>query len=143
MIMHENRLLLRNKKRKDVFLDLTPLIDVVFLLLIFFMVSTSFEKTHWLDVQLPSVDEENKKAQSADKQIIIGIDAVGHYHVNEKTLGAQTAQQLKQYLQSQTNSDTVIIIQGDKNAPHGAVVQLLDVLGQLKMTQVHMAAVQG
>jgi biopolymer transport protein ExbD len=137
--MNKSRLL--RKEIDDLRLDLTPLIDVVFLLLIFFMVSTSFETTHWLDVTLPGIDANNPAADVEIKPFIVGVDGAGHYHMNEKDLGMMDAQQLKKYLSAQINADAIVVIHGEEQAPHGAVIRLLDVLGQLNITQVQMAGV--
>jgi len=72
---------LKPERREEIDLNLTPLIDVVFLLLIFFMVSTTFEKTSKLKIDLP---EASPKAQlQPDKKIVIGIDAKGRFYINE------------------------------------------------------------
>lgn len=120
-------------------LDLTPLIDVVFLLLIFFMLSTSFDKVQWLDLQLPHI-EEQEQTTDINKPFVIGIDAQGALHMNEKNIGIKDNAQLKKYLQQYITQDSVVVIHGDAKAPHASLMQLLEVLGKLKVTQLHLAA---
>lgn len=131
------------RKKTEVHLDLTPLIDVVFLLLIFFMVSTSFEKTHWLDLTLPEVDETTQEAVADTKQIVIAVDERGQYFVNDDQSVINTVEELREKLAKLANADSVIVIHGDASAPHGAVIQLLDILGQLKVVNIHVTAVEG
>ena len=75
---------LKPDHRDEIDLNLTPLIDVVFLLLIFFMVSTTFEQQSKLKVDLPEASSQAVK-QEANK-IVIGIDAKGHFFINDRQL---------------------------------------------------------
>lgn len=124
----------------DIHLDLTPLIDVVFLLLIFFMLSANFDQTNWLDVQLPSIDE-NEIAKTDAAPFVIGIDAGGALHMNEKNIGNLNNEALKKYLTEHLPQNPVVVVHGDAKAPHERLVQLLEVLGQLKIKELHIAAV--
>ncbi len=121
-------------------LDLTPLIDVVFLLLIFFMLSTSFEKNQWLDVQLPSLESVAVNEQAPHDPFIIGIDAQGNLLLNEKNIGTPTHAQLKEALTQHLPPDPIVVIHGDALSPHASLVQLLEVLGQLNVAQLQIAA---
>lgn len=125
----------------DLSLDLTPLIDVVFLLLIFFMLSASFDETQWLEVQLPNIDEKEQISEQNNEPFVIGIDPDGQLKMNEQTIGKLDNAALKQYLTEHLPKDPVVVIHGDAKAPHASLVQLLDVLGQLKVKQLHIAAI--
>ncbi len=127
------------RNNQELSLDLTPLIDVVFLLLIFFMLSASFDEIHWLDLQLPSVDEKEQAHQENRDPFIIGIDPNGQFHMHEKNLGEQTSAELKAYLSTHLMKDSIVVIHGDANAPHGKLVELLSVLGELQITQIQIA----
>jgi biopolymer transport protein ExbD len=124
----------------DIHLDLTPLIDVVFLLLIFFMLSANFDQTNWLDVQLPSIDK-NEITKTDAAPFVIGIDAGGALHMNEKNIGTLNNEALKKYLTEHLPQDPVVVVHGDAKAPHERLVQLLEVLGQLKIKELHIAAI--
>ncbi len=71
----------------DLSLDLTPLIDVVFLLLIFFMLSANFDETQWLEVQLPNIDDKEQIVENNNQPFVIGIDPDGQLKMNEETIG--------------------------------------------------------
>lgn len=119
------------QKVEDQGINLTPLIDVVFLLLIFFMVSTTFTKETHLSVDLPEAVGE----QSSDlpEQIEILISAEGSYSVNGQALVNSKVATLKSALEktSEGNNKVPLIITADAKTPHQAVVQAMDAAGQL------------
>ena len=105
-------------------LDLTPMIDVVFQLLIFFMVTAVFAITPGLDIKLPEADT----AQAPDKEnLFIVVDQDGNMKLNHKTV---TFANLKDELKSKRailDNTTAIIIQGDERATHGQIVNIMDI----------------
>lgn len=130
---------LRPQKRPDLLVDITPLIDVVFLLLIFFMVSTTFEKQAKLKIALP---EATAQAQAQDAQpVVIGIDAMGRYHINDRQLVNAQKETLKLALQKTVgdNKDASLILRADARTPHQAVVNAMDVAAQLGLTRLSIA----
>ncbi len=108
--------------------DLTPMIDVVFQLLIFFMVTAVFAITPGLDIKLP----EAETAQAPDKEnLFIVVDQDGNMKLNHKTV---TFANLKDELQEKRtilDNTTMIIIQGDERATHGQIVQIMDIARQV------------
>ena len=109
---------LRPRKKEPPRVDLTPLIDVVFLMLIFFMVSTTFDRQTQLKVDLPSaetLEQENKKPES----ISIVIDQQGKFYVNDQELIQQNAKTLRRSLQkiSEGDKELPILVSGDRQAP--------------------------
>lgn len=130
---------LRTPKRRELVVDITPLIDVVFLLLIFFMVSTTFERQAKLKISLP---EASSQAQPPDAQsIVIAIDAAGHYHINDRQLVNTQKETLKLALQKTVgdNKDISLILRADGRTPHQAVVNAMDVAAQLGLTHLSIA----
>lgn len=121
----------RRQRTEDEGINLTPLIDVVFLLLIFFMVSTTFTKRTQLSVDLPeAVGEKNSEAP---RQIEIMISADGSYAVNDQALVNNKVETLKAAITKLAEGDTKIplVITADAKTPHQAVVQAMDAAGQL------------
>ncbi len=112
-------------------INLTPLIDVVFLLLIFFMVSTTFTKETHLTVDLPEATANAAVEQLQTIEILIGKD--GSYSINGNTLVNQKLATLKRALTETSEGDTErpLLITADANTPHQAVVTAMDVAGQL------------
>ena len=108
--------------------DLTPMIDIVFQLLIFFMVTAVFAVTPGLDIKLPEAEE----AQAPEKEnLFIVVDQDGNMKLNHQTV---TFSNLKDRLQEKRqllDNTTMIIIQGDERATHGQIVQIMDLARQV------------
>ncbi|MFT7688014.1 MAG: biopolymer transport protein ExbD [Candidatus Azotimanducaceae bacterium] len=119
------------RKREEVEVNLTPLIDVVFLLLIFFMISTTFTKETRIAIDLP--EAVGDAAQVVEKQIEITITRNGQYAVNEVTLVNDKLDTLKRAIEKISEGDTSVplIISADSATPHQSVVTAMDAAGQL------------
>lgn len=132
----------RERRQEEVGIDLTPFIDVVFMLLLFFVVSTTlFKGATQLGVQLP---QANAKELAKDRvRTEIGVDAQGNYYLDGASLGSDSSQ-LKAALSSRSDEkkSKPLILVGDKLAPHQAVVSALEVAGELGITQVQIVAQQ-
>jgi biopolymer transport protein ExbD len=105
-------------------LDLTPMIDVVFQLLIFFMVTAVFAITPGLDIKLPEADT----AQAPDKEnLFIVVDQDGNMKLNHKTVTFANLQEELVSKRAILDNTTAIIIQGDERATHGQIVNIMDI----------------
>ena len=123
---------------EDVNINLTPLIDVVFLLLIFFMVSTTFDTTSQLKINLPEASQ-TQSPQTAQK-ILLMIDARGNFFVNSRELTNSKSATLKAALErSLTDGMIPVVIQSDAASPVQSLVTAMDVVGQLGFPQVSIA----
>ena len=133
---------LKPDRDDNIELNLTPLIDVVFLLLIFFMVSTTFEKQSKLKLQLP---DSSAVAEVQDqKSITIGIDAKGHYYINDRQVVNTSLATLKVALEKITDGkkDMLVILKADAKTPHQSVVTAMDAAGQLGLVKLSIATLQ-
>lgn len=121
----------KRQRSQEVGVDLTPLIDVVFLLLIFFMVSTTFTRESHLNVQLPEASGE--VAETEIEQIDVVINAQGQYLVNDRQLVNNRLETLERAIRELSQDDTSLpfIITADANTPHQFVVRAMDVAGRL------------
>lgn len=119
------------RARHEVEINLTPLIDVVFLLLIFFMVSTTFTKETHLSIDLPEATGE--PAPAPEKQIDIAVTRSGEYSVNDEPLVKDDLATLKTAIEQISEGDTSMpmVITADARAPHQSVVTAMDAAGQL------------
>ena len=133
---------LKPDRRDEIDLNLTPLIDVVFLLLIFFMVSTTFEKTSKLKIDLP--EASNKATQQVNKKIVIGIDVKGRYYINERQLVNTQLKTLKLALLkiSGDNKDIPIVLRADAKTPHQSVVTAMDAASQVGLTRLSISTLE-
>ena len=134
---------LRPRKAEPPRVDITPLIDVVFLLLIFFMVSTTFDKQTQLKVDLPEAGTVDT-TEEAQKKIDITIDAQGHFYVNERELVKHDADTLRRSLGKLAGdaTDLPVIVSGDRNAPLQSMMTVLDVAAQLGLSRLSFVARQ-
>lgn len=128
----------RRQIRTEDGINLTPLIDVVFLLLIFFMVSTTFTKETHLAVDLPEASAAAEVVSNAGIDIV--ISASGDYTINGQTVINQQAQTLYRALEKVAAGDMKqpLVITADANASHQAVVRAMDVAGQLGFAQLRI-----
>lgn len=122
--------------------NLTPLIDVVFLLLIFFMVSTTFTRERELTVELPEATAE--AAIETDLRIEIEVSADGEYAVNTQRLVNRDSETLIKAIKdvSQGNNKLPLIITANAKTPHQAVVTAMDVAGQLGFVHLRITTRQ-
>ncbi|WP_223670728.1 ExbD/TolR family protein [Kangiella shandongensis] len=117
------------KKKEDIQINLTPLIDVVFLLLIFFMVSTSFKKETKVSLELPEASGE--MMDSKPSAIDVRITKAGEVYINGKGLVNRNVDTIKQAIkESSTDTQTPVIISADAAAPYQSVITVMDAAGQ-------------
>lgn len=121
----------RRQQHEEVGINLTPLIDIVFLLLIFFMVSTTFTRETQLSIDLP--EAKGKPREVAEKQIEILVDESGQYRVNGQALVDARMRTLQAAIYKASTGDTTLpmIITADAQATHESVVQAMDAAGQM------------
>lgn len=121
----------RRQRRDEVGINLTPLIDVVFLLLIFFMVSTTFTRETQLSIDLPEASGPLK--EQAGEQIEILIDESGSYRVNGQGLVDSRMRTLQAAIYKLSAGDTTLplVITADAQAAHQDVVRAMDAAGQM------------
>ena len=127
----------RQLRRPEVSINLTPLIDVVFLLLIFFMVSTSFSELTQLVVDLP---EAEGAPASADTAVLLVVDEAGNMTLDGEPvpndahgLSAAIGERLS------GNTDILVTLSADAMTPHQYVVTAMDVVAQLNITRLTIA----
>jgi len=123
---------------EEVNINLTPLIDVVFLLLIFFMVSTTFDTTSQLKIRLPEASQNETVKEKAPLNLM--IDAKGQFFLNARELSSQKSEALSFALERVLDgSDRPIVIQSDAESPVQSLVTAMDVVSRLGLTQVSIA----
>ncbi len=127
----------RRQRLEEVSINLTPLIDIVFLLLIFFMVSTTFTRETQLSIDLPEASGEPR--DPVDEQIEILIDEGGQYRVNGKGLVDNGVRTLQAAIYKISAGDTTLplSITADAQAEHQFVVRAMDAAG--RMGFVHLS----
>ena len=134
------KLSLRPRTQPEV--NLTSLIDVVLLLLIFFMVSTSFVKQSQIAIRLPEADSA-PVVEELPQKIDIMITESGTYLINNRELINNRPETIRNALRKVSAGDTKLplTISADANAKHQHVVTAMDVAGRLGFTQVSIPTV--
>lgn len=131
---------LRPQVRKSPEVDITPLIDVVFLLLIFFMVSTTFDREAQILVELPEASGE--EAVHEAKELDITIDASGIFFVNNREVINTDVETLKLAISKAVGDERElpVIINADAKTPHQAVMTAMDAASQLGLVRMTFSA---
>ena len=139
---------LRPQRPEPPDINLAPLIDVVFLLLIFFMVTTTFKDEVGIKVQLPQASGE---AAAESRALTLVIDAGGAFYVNDRQVADTQPDTLRQALGQaigqarpetgdRAPGDLPLVLMADAKTPHQAVMTALDVASQLGLTRFSFAA---
>ncbi len=127
------------KHREELELSLTPLVDVVLLLVVFFMLSTTFNKESAITVDLPEASPEVRETQK--KILEITIDVRGDFYVNQARVVNTQIETLKRAIGAAAGEarDMPLLISADAKTPHQAVVTAMDAAGQLGFVHLSLA----
>ncbi len=129
----------KRARREELAINITPLIDVVFLLLIFFMVTTTFSRETRLLVNLPEANAEVTESVPAQLEIVVARD--GSYFINGKALVNSRIETLVSGLKIESAGDRSlpVLLIADAEATHQSVVTALDGIGQSGFTRLTIA----
>jgi biopolymer transport protein ExbD len=135
-------MLLGKKNREEPDLNMTPLIDVVFLLLIFFMVSTSFDRDAELNIELPQAS--GKTSPTKKFTLEISIDSQGRYFINKKRVKNEKITTLMSAIELTlgNHKDVKLIISADRKTPHEAVIRAMDAASKMGLKNLTFSARQ-
>jgi biopolymer transport protein ExbD len=137
----------KGKGREDPDINLIPFIDVLLVILIFLMVTTTYSKFTALQITLPTADAE--KAMEQPAEINVGVDAQGHYAIDNVQVAVRDAAGLADELKNAANArghvkkDPVIIINADATAAHQSVINVLEAARLAGFEKVTFAAQAG
>ena len=123
-------------------INVTPLIDVVFILLIFFMVTTTFQREADLAINLPQASEEPQPPKNAPLEIV--INAHGQFYIGGQELVNNRLDTVKRALQRLAvgHKDQPLVIRADARTPHQFVVTAMDAAAQLGLVHLSIATTQ-
>jgi biopolymer transport protein ExbD len=132
---------LRTRPREDPEINLTSLIDVVLLLLVFFMVCTSFLKATEVRLQLPQAEAMPREEPAREIEII--VTASGDYFVDGQELVNRRPETLQRALQRVAGDgrELPVTIRADARASHQSVVTAMDIVGRLGFREILIATV--
>lgn len=134
----------RNRQRENVDINLASLIDVVFVLLLFFVVTTTFTRETQLRVELPEATSAERAPADQGKLVEITISAEGVYSVNNHLLPKSDLATLSEAIDRESGGDNTLplAISADGKTPHQAVVTAMDAAGKLGFSQLRMTTVE-
>ena len=123
-------------------LNLTPLIDVVFILLIFFMVSTTFQKESEIKIELPEASAD--AVEEKDDVLELVIDAEGRYFIEQQQVVNTELETLQKAISKFLGDRTGIpvVIRADRRTPYESVVRAMDAISRLGLVQMSLATSQ-
>jgi biopolymer transport protein ExbD len=126
----------RGVARDDPEINLIPLIDVLLVILIFLMVTTTYARFAELQINLPEAKGDSAKESPA--QVSVDVDAAGNYRVNNAALAAQTVDGLREAMlgAARGNKDSVVVISADAQASHQSVVRVMDAARRAELIRV-------
>ncbi|MDP3978683.1 MAG: biopolymer transporter ExbD [Pseudomonas sp.] len=134
----------RRKPRENVEINLASLIDVVFILLLFFVVTTTFTRETQLKVDLPEAASGTPPEQTELKQLEVLIAVDGSYSLNGKQLLKSNLDGLMAALQKESAGDNSLplTISADGKTPHQAVITAMDAAGKLGFAHLRITTVE-
>lgn len=126
-------------RRDEPEINLIPFIDVLLVILIFLMLTTTYSKFTELQVTLPVADAD--KARDRPKEIIVGVAADGRYVVNRKAVDGRSVEVLTAELSAAAagNADAMVVVSADATAAHQAVVNVMDAARRANLARLTFA----
>ena len=129
------------KKNSEISLEVTPLIDIVFLLLIFFILNSQFEKLTSLELNLPKVNSELLDEING-KNLVIEITAIEEIILNGQKLSEITFNSLNNYIKENFSQFSSAVISADSNTKYKYLVTIMDVLNRNNFETVEINATE-
>ena len=130
---------IKKRTRRESFIDISPMMDMVFILLIFFIVTSTFTRETGIDVTKPKASSAKELAKES---ILIGITRQGTVHINETQVNLSSLQTILKQMMAESPDRPVIIV-SDRDAPSGAIVDVLDECNIAKVRKVSISAEEG
>jgi biopolymer transport protein ExbD len=125
--------------RDDPEINFIPLIDVLLVILIFLMVTTTYQRVAELQITLPEADADAVKQRP--KEVNVGIDAQGRYVIDKNVFTFSTVGALGEMLRRAAGDakDPVVIINADANATHQSVIHVMEAARQVGLVHITFA----
>jgi biopolymer transport protein ExbD len=129
----------RSRKQDEPEINLIPFIDVLLVILIFLMLSTTYSKFTEMQLKLPVADTDAQRDYA--KEIIVAIGADGAYSVNRTPVAGRSLESVAMAMTdgAKSGKDTVVIISADASAKHQSVVTVMEAARRSGLTQITFA----
>lgn len=128
----------RRKSNDEPEINLIPFIDVLLVVLIFLMLSTTYSKFTEMQVTLPVADTDAQR--DYPKELIVAVGADGNYSINRTVLGGRNIEAVTAALtEAKAGKDTVVIISADASAKHQSVITVMEAARRAGLNQITFA----
>lgn len=129
----------RRRGREEPEINLIPFIDILLVVVIFLMLTTTYSKFTQLELTLPLADTE--QLRDRPKEVVVSVGSDGRYAVNKTTLDGRTVDQITSALSqaATAGADSMVIISADALAPHQAVVTVMEAARRAGLSQITFA----
>jgi len=132
----------RDREREEPEINLIPMIDVLLVILIFLMITTTYSKFSGLEINLPTADAQQNKEQPDEINVVVA--ASGDIMVNKQTLGSRDVEAIRAALQRAAGSgkEPVVIINADAKAAHQSVIDVMQAAQGAGLAHISFATQQ-
>jgi biopolymer transport protein ExbD len=129
----------RPRQKEEPEINLIPFIDVLLVILIFLMLSTTYSKFTEMQIRLPTADVEAQR--DYPKEVLVSVNSEGDYSVNKQAVSGRSVTELASALQSgaKAGKESVVIIHADASAKHQAVITVMEAARRAGLTQITFA----
>ncbi len=133
----------RGRNREEPEINLIPMIDVLLVILIFLMITTTYSKFSGLEINLPTADTPQNKDQPSEINVV--VTAAGDVLINKRPLGTHDVEALTQAMRQYAASEAkepVVIINADAKATHQSVIDVMEAAQQAGLSHISFATQQ-
>ena len=129
----------KRKQVEDIHINLTPMIDCLLFILVFLLLSTTFNQYSRMNLTLP--DAQGVPPKEYQQKVEVVVDATGHYSVNGQALSSNEVADLSTAIKQISNErrDLMFVIAADSKATHQDVIRVMDVAGQLGFVNINIS----
>ena len=129
----------RPRKKEEPEINLIPFIDVLLVILIFLMLSTTYSKFTEMQIKLPVADVEAQR--DYPKEVLVSVSSEGDFSVNKQAVAGRSVPELSEALKAgaKAGKESVVIIHADANAKHQAVISVMEAARLAGLTQITFA----
>ena len=130
-----------SKKDKPSFsIEITPLIDIVFLLVIFFVVTSKVGESQFLSLDLPKTESFNYKTVQTSNEIVISND--GSIYINDKLIKINNLDVLEQEIFELNNNGDILILSAESESLHVWVITVMDILNKYGFSEIQIRTIE-
>ena len=129
-----------NKDKTSFSIEITPLIDIVFLLVIFFVVTSKVGESQFLSLDLPKTESFNYKTVQTSNEIVISND--GSIYINDKLININNLDVLEQEIFELNNNGEILILSAESESLHVWVITVMDILNKYGFSEIQIRTIE-